>query len=212
MTRIKICGITNIDDALMAIDAGADALGFNFVPDTPRYFKDTTAAAKIIEQLPPFVTTVGLFVNAAAAVIQAIVGECHLDMLQLHGDESPQFCSALNHRILKAVRIKDESSLFHLPDYDVSGYLLDTYVKGAMGGTGVAFDWRLAVKAKRYGRIILAGGLDPDNVASAVEQVRPYGVDVSSGVESSPGRKDPIKVQAFIQKTKAVDSEWKQLN
>ena len=212
MTRIKICGITNIDDALMAIDAGADALGFNFVPDTPRYLKDTTVAAKIIEQLPPFITTVGLFVNAAPEVIQATADECHLDMLQLHGDESPQFCNALNRRFIKAVRVKDESSFSHLSDYRVSGYLLDTYVKGAMGGTGIAFDWRLAVKAKQFGRIILAGGLDPDNVASAVQQVRPYGVDVSSGVETRPRRKDPVKVQTFIQTVKEIDHEWKQLN
>ena len=212
MTRIKICGITNIDDALMAIDAGADALGFNFVPDTPRYLKDTNAAAKIIEQLPPLITTVGLFVNADLEVVQAIADECSLDMLQLHGEESPQFCRALNRRIIKAARVKDELSVSHLSDYRVSGYLLDTYVKGVLGGTGVAFDWRLAVKAKQYGRIILAGGLDPDNVASAVQQVRPYGVDVSSRVEVSPGRKDPVKVRTFIQNVKEVDWEWKQLN
>ena len=212
MTRIKICGITNIDDALMSIDAGADALGFNFVPDTPRYLKDTKAAAKIIEQLPPFITTVGLFVNADPELIQSIADECHLDMLQLHGDESPQFCQGFNRRVIKAVRIKDESSCSHLSDYRVSGYLLDTYVKGALGGTGVAFDWRLAVKAKQYGRIVLAGGLDPDNVASAVRQVRPYGVDVSSRVEASPGRKDPVKVRAFIQNVREVDREWKQSN
>ena len=212
MTRIKICGITNIDDALMSVDAGADALGFNFVPDTPRYLKDTKAAAKIIEQLPPFITTVGLFVNADPALIQSIADECHLDMLQLHGDESPQFCQGFNRRVIKAVRIKDELSCSHLSDYRVSGYLLDTYVKGALGGTGVAFDWSLAVKAKQYGRIVLAGGLDPDNVASAVRQVRPYGVDVSSRVEASPGRKDPVKVGGFIRNVKEVDREWKQSN
>ncbi len=212
MTRIKICGITNIDDALMSIDAGADALGFNFVPDTPRYLKDTKAAAKIIDQLPPFITTVGLFVNADPELIQSIADECHLDMLQLHGDESPQFCQGFNRRVIKAVRVKDELSCSHLSNYRVSGYLLDTYVKGALGGTGVAFDWRLAVKAKQYGRIILAGGLDPDNVRSAVEQVRPYGVDVSSRVEASPGRKDPVKVEAFIRNVKEVDRAWKQLN
>ena len=212
MTRIKICGITNIDDALMSIDAGADALGFNFVPGTPRYLKDTKAATKIIEQLPPFITTVGLFVNADPGLIQSIADECHLDMLQLHGDESPQFCQGFNRRVIKAVRIKDESSCSHLSDYRVSGYLLDTYVKGALGGTGVAFDWSLAVKAKQYGRIVLAGGLDPDNVASAVQQVRPYGVDVSSRVEASPGRKDPVKVKTFIQSVKEVDREWKQSN
>ena len=212
MTRIKICGITNIDDALMSIDAGADALGFNFVPDTPRYLKDTKAAAKIIDQLPPFITTVGLFVNADPELIQTIADECHLDMLQLHGDESPQFCQGFNRRVIKAVRVKDELSCSHLSNYRVSGYLLDTYVKGALGGTGVAFDWRLAVKAKQYGRIILAGGLDPDNVRSAVEQVRPYGVDVSSRVEASPGRKDPAKVEAFIRNVKEVNRAWKQLN
>ncbi len=212
MTRIKICGITNIDDALMSIDAGADALGFNFVPDTPRYLKDTKAATKIIEQLPPFITTVGLFVNADPELIQSIADECYLDTLQLHGDESPQFCQGFNRRVIKAVRVKDESSCSHLSDYRVSGYLLDTYVKGEMGGTGVAFDWRLAVKAKQYGRIILAGGLNPDNVGSAVQQVRPYGVDVSSRVEASPGRKDPVKVRTFIQNVKEVDREWKQSN
>ena len=212
MTRIKICGITNIDDALMAIDVGADALGFNFVPDTPRYFNDIKAAAKIIDQLPPFITTVGLFVNADSALIQAIADECHLDMLQLHGDESPQFCQGFNRRVVKAVRVKDESSFSLMSDYRVSGYLLDTYVKGKMGGTGVAFDWRFAVKAKQYGQIILAGGLNPDNVGAAVQQVRPYGVDVSSGVEASPGRKDPVKVRAFIRNVKEVDREWKQSN
>ena len=212
MTRIKICGITNIDDALMAIDAGADALGFNFVPDTPRYLKDTKAAAKIIEQLPPFITAVGLFVNAAPELIQSIADKCQLDMLQLHGDESPQFCQGFNRRVIKAVRVKDESSCSHLSDYRVSGYLLDTYVKGELGGTGVAFDWRLAVKAKQYGRIVLAGGLNPDNVGSAVQQVRPYGVDVSSRVEASPGRKDPVKVRAFIQNVREADREWKQSN
>ena len=212
MTRIKICGITNIDDALMSIDAGADALGFNFVPGTPRYLKDTTAAAQLIDQLPPFITTVGLFVNAAPELIQSIADECHLDMLQLHGEESPQFCQGFNRRVIKAVRIKDESSCSHLSDYRVSGYLLDTYVKGALGGTGVVFDWELAIKAKQYGRIVLAGGLDPDNVASAVQQVRPYGVDVSSRVEASPGRKDPLKVRTFIQNVREVDREWKQSN
>ena len=212
MTRIKICGITNIDDALMSIDAGADALGFNFVPDTPRYLKDTKTAAKIIDQLPPFITTVGLFVNADPELIQSIADDCHLDMLQLHGDESPQFCQGFNRRVIKAVRVKDESSCSHLSDYRVSGYLLDTYVKGALGGTGVAFDWQLAIKAKQYGQIVLAGGLDPDNVASAVKQVRPYGVDVSSRVEASPGRKDPVKVRTFIQNVREVDREWKQSN
>lgn len=206
MIRIKICGITNPDDALMAVEAGADALGFVFVPNTPRYIT-SGPAAKIIEQLPPFITTVGLFVNEDAAKIQRIADQCHLDALQLHGDESPEFCKALNRKTIKAFRIKDESSLSQVPDYRVSAYHLDTYVKGKMGGTGLIFNWTLAEKTKKYGPVILAGGLNPRNVASAVQQVRPYGVDVSSGVEATPGRKAPAKVEAFIDAVRKADHE-----
>ncbi|MCZ6679548.1 MAG: phosphoribosylanthranilate isomerase [Candidatus Poribacteria bacterium] len=205
MTRIKICGITALDDALMAVEAGADALGFGFVPETPRYIEPDKAAA-IIDRLPPFITTVGLFVNANPVDIHAIADLCHLSVIQLHGEEPPDFCQVLSRRLIKAFRVKDESSLSRLSDYHVSAYLLDTYVKGAMGGTGQVFDWSLAVKAKQYGRIILAGGLNPDNVASAVQQVCPYGVDVSSGVEASPGRKEPSKVHAFIRAVRAVEA------
>ncbi len=211
MTRIKICGTINLDDALMAIEAGADALGFIFVPNTPRYIHPDQAA-KIIEDLSPFITVVGLFVNADPEDIAATADQCHLDMIQLHGDESPGFCQALNRRLIKAFRVKDESSLSRLSDYRVSGYLLDTYVEGAMGGTGKVFDWNLAVKAKQHGRIILAGGLNPNTVPSAIRQVRPYGVDVSSGVEADPGRKDPAKVKAFIRSVREVDREWEQSN
>jgi phosphoribosylanthranilate isomerase len=211
LTRIKICGTINLDDALMAIEAGADALGFIFVPNTPRYIHPDQAA-KIIEDLSPFITVVGLFVNADPEDIAATADQCHLDMIQLHGDESPGFCQALNRRLIKAFRVKDESSLSRLSDYRVSGYLLDTYVEGAMGGTGKVFDWNLAVKAKQHGRIILAGGLNPNTVPSAIRQVRPYGVDVSSGVEADPGRKDPAKVKAFIRSVREVDREWEQSN
>jgi phosphoribosylanthranilate isomerase len=211
LTRIKICGTINLDDALMAIEAGADALGFIFVPNTPRYIHPDQAA-KIIEDLSPFITVVGLFVNADPEDIAATADQCHLDMIQLHGDESPGFCQALNRRLIKAFRVKDESSLSRLSDYRVSGYLLDTYVEGAMGGTGKVFDWNLAVKAKQHGRIILAGGLNPNTVPSAIRQVRPYGVDVSSGVEANPGHKDPAKVKAFIRAVREVDREWEQSN
>ena len=203
LTRIKICGTTNLDDALMAVDAGADALGFIFVPNTPRYLHPDEAA-KIIEELPPFITTVGLFVNAKHSEIDTIANGCALDAVQLHGEEPPELCQTLNRRVVKAFRVKDESTLSHLHDYRVSAYLLDTYVKGAMGGTGRVFDWNLAVKAKKYGRIILAGGLNPENIASAILQVRPYGVDVSSGVEMSPGCKDPAKIKAFISAVRAA--------
>lgn len=205
MTQVKICGITNIDDALMAVEAGADALGFGFVPNTPRCVQPQQAAM-IIAQLPPFVTTVGLFVDAEPQEMQAIADRCNLDVLQLHGEESPTICQALNRRVIKAFRVKDASTLAYLPRYSVSAYLLDTYVQGKMGGTGQAFDWELAVSAKQHGRIILAGGLNPDNVALAVQQVQPYGVDVSSGVEASPGRKDAAKVEAFIHAAKSVGS------
>lgn len=203
MTRIKICGTTNLDDALIAVEAGADALGFIFVPNTPRYLHPDEAA-KIIDELPPFITTVGLFVNAEQKEIDTIANNCSLDAIQLHGEEPPELCVTLNRRVVKAFRVKDESSLSRLHDYHVRAYLLDTYVKGTMGGTGKVFDWNLAVKAKQYGRIILAGGLNPDNIASAILQVRPYGVDVSSGVEVSPGRKDPAKIKAFIGAVRAA--------
>jgi phosphoribosylanthranilate isomerase len=203
LTRIKICGTTNLDDALIAVEAGADALGFIFVPNTPRYIHPNQAA-KIIENLPPFITTVGLFVNAEQIEIDTIANDCSLDAIQLHGEEPPEFCQTLNRRVVKAFRVKDESSLSGLHDYHVSAYLLDTYVKGTMGGTGKVFDWNLAVKAKQYGRIILAGGLNPDNIASAILRVRPYGVDVSSGVEVRPDRKDPAKVKAFIGAVRAA--------
>ena len=211
MTRIKICGITNLNDALTAIEAGADALGFVFVPHTPRYI-EAQDAATIINLLPPFITTVGLFVNEGLAKIQAIADGCHLNVIQLHGGESPQFCDTLNRRSIKAFRVKNQASLSHLPNYHVSAYLLDTYVKGKLGGTGEVFDWHLAVSAKQYGPIILAGGLNPDNVSYAVRQVHPYGVDVSSGVEAKPGRKDPAKVKAFIHAVREVDREWEQLS
>ena len=203
MTRIKICGTTNLDDALMAVEAGADALGFIFVPDTPRYLHPDKAA-KIIEELPPFITTVGLFVNANQSEIDTIADSCSLDAVQLHGEEPPELCQALNRRVVKAFRVKDETSLANLQDYRVSAYLLDTYVKGAMGGTGKVFDWNLAVKAKNYGRIILAGGLNPENITLAISRVRPYGVDVSSGVEMRPGLKDPAKIKAFVGAVRAV--------
>jgi phosphoribosylanthranilate isomerase len=203
LTRIKICGTTNLDDALIAVEAGADALGFIFVPNTPRYIHPNQAA-KIIENLPPFITTVGLFVNAEQIEIDTIVNDCSLDAIQLHGEEPPEFCQTLNRRVVKAFRVKDESSLSRLHDYHVRAYLLDTYVKGSIGGTGKVFDWNLAVKAKQYGRIIIAGGLNPDNIASAILRVRPYGVDVSSGVEVSPDRKDPAKVKAFIGAVRAA--------
>ena len=203
MTKVKICGITNLDDALAAVEFGADAIGFGFVPNTPRYI-ESAKAAEIIARLPPFVTTVGLFVNDSQEHIKQIANQCKLNVLQLHGQESPDFCLQFNRKVIKAFRVKDQESLTVLPKYTVSAYLLDTYVKGTMGGTGVTFDWRLALDAKKYGPVILAGGLNPENVAKAIQQVCPYGVDVSSGVEAKPGKKDHGKIKDFIAAAKSV--------
>lgn len=201
-TKIKICGITNIEDAYAAIDSGTDALGFIFVPNTPRYVKPQ-AASLIIGELPPFITTVGVFANEPVETVLQAVQDCGLNAVQLHGSETPEYCSEINARgrvpIIKAFRVKDGQSLSQIPKYKVSAYLLDTYVKGKKGGTGETFNWELAKEAKTYGRIIVAGGLTPDNVAQAVEHIKPYAVDVSSGVESSPGKKDHARIKAFIE-------------
>ncbi|TGU72584.1 phosphoribosylanthranilate isomerase [Geomonas terrae] len=201
MTKVKICGITSVDDALMAVDAGADALGFVFFEKSPRYV-NPEAAAGIIAKLPPLVQVVGLFVNADLDVVNRTADHCGLDIVQLHGEESPEFCTLVRRRIMKAFRVRGPESLVPLPEFHVAAYLLDAYSPNAHGGTGEVFDWECAIAAKEHGPIVLAGGLTPDNIAAAVTQVRPYGVDVSSGVEASPGLKDPDKVRRFIQLAK----------
>ncbi|WP_224982466.1 phosphoribosylanthranilate isomerase [Geomonas agri] len=201
MTKVKICGITSVDDALMAVDAGADALGFVFFDKSPRFI-GADAAQKIIAKLPPFIQVVGLFVNADIDVVNSTADCCGLDIVQLHGEESPEYCRLVNRRVMKAFRVRGPESLTPLAEYQVSAYLLDAYSPHAYGGTGEVFDWDCAIAAKEHGRIVLAGGLTPDNIAEAVLRVRPYGVDVSSGVEASPGKKDPDKMRRFIQLAK----------
>jgi phosphoribosylanthranilate isomerase len=198
MVKVKICGITSLEDALTAVEAGADALGFVFYPASPRHVSPEQAAA-IIRHLPPFVQTVGLFVNEEQAVIHTISDQCGLDVIQLHGEETPEYCSAIRRRILKAFRVKDITTLDALLQYQVSGYLLDAWSPNAHGGTGRTFNWDIAAEATKRGHlIILAGGLTPDNVAESIQQTHPYAVDVSSGVESAPGRKDATRVRRFI--------------
>ena len=197
MTRIKVCGITNIDDALYAAELGADALGFIFYPKSPRYVL-TGAVKEITDRLPPFVTTVGVFVNEEKEKIEEIVDKAGITLLQLHGDESPEFCASFDTGVIKAIRIDKEFEGSSLKDYDVDGFLLDTYDKGLYGGTGRTFDWNVALRAKEFGRIILSGGLNPENVNEAVEIVNPYAVDVGSGVEKEPGKKDREKLKRFI--------------
>ena len=204
MTRVKVCGITNLEDAWTAIEAGTDALGFVFVPNTPRYIEPDDANA-IMRQIPPLVTTIGLFVNAGSTQIRDVATNCRLDAIQLHGNESPELCHSLNLKIIKAFRITESEPLNILSKFQVDAYLLDTYVKGKLGGTGKTFDWNLAYRAKKYGQIILAGGLNPSNVSTAINQVKPYAVDVSSGVEAEPGRKDPKKVRDFIRTVRETD-------
>jgi len=201
MTKVKICGITNIEDALQAVQAGADALGFVFFEKSPRFVEPERAAA-IIAGLPPLVQVVGLFVNAPLDLVNATADRCGLDLVQLHGEETPSYCASVKRRVMKAFRVRGMESLATMADYRVAGYLLDAYSPHSYGGTGERFDWDCAVCAKGHGPIILAGGLDPDNVAAAVAMVAPFAVDVSSGVESSPGHKDPEKVTSFIKNAK----------
>ncbi len=203
MTRVKICGITNLDDALAAVDAGADALGFVFFEQSPRNVNPMQASA-IIAKLPPFVQTVGLFVNEEAERVNWTADFCGLDVIQLHGDEEPDYCPEIRRRVIKAFRVKDAASLVSLQRYRVAGILLDAWSPAAPGGTGETFNWGLAKDAAECGRLILAGGLTPDNVRGAVEQVKPYAVDVSSGVEAAPGKKDRDKVREFISRAKGL--------
>jgi len=187
--RIKICGITRVEDALLAAELGAHAVGFVFAESPRRISPDV--AAEIIGQLPLFVSPVGVFVNESTATIRSIVERCGLAAVQLHGDETPDDARALaGVKVIKAIRVKDASSLAGLDQWPVSAFLLDTYSRDARGGTGTAFNWDLAREARLPAPMILAGGLGPANIREAIETVRPYGVDLSSGVESEPGRKD----------------------
>ncbi|HTN42345.1 MAG TPA: phosphoribosylanthranilate isomerase [Nitrospiria bacterium] len=196
--RVKICGIMNVHDALAAAELGADAVGFVLYRSSPRY-TDLKTVKNIIAQLPPFVTTVGVFANAEEREILSTVNECGLDLIQLQGDEPADLCRRLGNRVIKAIRVRDKFSLNRMIPYKVRAFVLDTFRDGQLGGTGEIFDWNLAVDAKKFGKIILAGGLTPENIGAAIEQVRPYGVDVSSGVEERVGKKDITKLKRFIE-------------
>jgi len=208
LVKVKICGITNSEDALAACEYGADALGFIFYKKSPRFI-EPERVKKIIRELPPFVTTVGVFVDEDADRISEIADAAKLDIIQLHGSEPPEFCNVFKRKIIKAFKIQGQGARGkgqenEIRRYTVSAYLLDTYKEGVEGGTGETFNWEIAKEAKGFGRIILAGGLTPQNVAEAVETVMPYGVDVSSGVEQKPGKKDLQKVKNFIERAKGI--------
>jgi len=201
---VKICGITRPEDARAAIDNGADALGFMFYEPSKRCITPENAA-KIIASVPSTVNRVGVFVNADEETIRHAVEVSGINVIQFHGDELPEFCERFRPlKIWKAFRMENADSLKLPRQFDqADAWLLDSYVKGAHGGTGETFNWDLAIEAKEGGQpVILAGGLVPENVANAVHQVRPYGIDVSSGVESAPGVKDAGKIRAFVRAAK----------
>ncbi len=203
MVKVKICGITSLEDAMTAINAGVDALGFVFHPASPRNISPETAA-RIIALLPPFIQCVGLFVDQKPDIVNRTADSCRLDIVQLHGDEPPEYCAEIERRIIKAIRVRGAWSLDIIGSYEVSAFLLDAWSPDMHGGTGMTFNWDIAAEASRRWRVILAGGLDPENVAGAVRMVKPYAVDVSSGVELSPGRKDPEKVIQFVKRAKEL--------
>ena len=205
MVRVKICGITNPQDASMAVEMGVDALGFIFTPSprqiTPGKTRD------IISAIPPFVNTVGVFVNESPSTIRQIIRFCGLDLVQLHGDESPEVCDELMPYTIKAFRIKDESSLQSIKPYygKARALLFDTCSEIKRGGTGKIFDWGLAIRGKALGMpIILSGGLKPSNIQKAISTVKPYAVDVNSGIEESPGKKSPLLMKKLMETIRKI--------
>lgn len=205
--RVKFCGITNQEDALRAADLGVDALGFIFSERSARYVRPD-AAARIIEHLPPFVVVVGVFIDPDEREARRVARDCGLSLIQLHGNESPDLCRRLGPAVLKAIRVQDKASLNRMIPYrPVRAFVLDTYRDDQPGGTGRTFDWELALQAKKFGPIILAGGLTPENVRQGVLQVRPVGLDVSSGIEAHAGKKDRDKMKRFIAAVRAAERE-----
>ncbi|MFC1684875.1 phosphoribosylanthranilate isomerase [Pseudomonadota bacterium] len=197
-TRVKICGITREQDALAAVRLGADAIGLVFYPPSPRAVT-VEQAVQIVRDLPPFVTVVGLFVDAEPEAIRDVLDRVRIDLIQFHGDESPEQCAGYGRPWIKAVRMKQDTDLQSVQQSykDAAALLLDTYQAGKPGGTGTAFDWSV-IPAELAHSVVLAGGLTPDNVEQAVRQIRPYAVDVSGGVEQDKGIKDAEKIAAFI--------------
>ncbi len=206
MIKIKICGITNKEDAVWAVNLKVDALGFIFA-DSPRRVEPEIVQG-IIELLPPFISSVGVFVNEDREKVKEITESCHLTTLQFHGQESPSYCEGFKQKIVKALRIKDKSVLKKAVQYKdkVDAYLLDTYSASKYGGTGKTFDWRIAKEIKKFGLpIILSGGLNPENIREAISEAEPYAVDVSSGVEERPGKKNLKKLINFVRIARETD-------
>ncbi len=198
IVKVKICGLTNYLDAAAAVDMGADLLGFNFYPESPRFITPEQAA-QIINKLPAFIHVAGVFVNASLDRIKEVISECNLDWVQLHGDESPEFCESLlsiNVRTIKAIRVKNQADIKKAESFFTDAVLLDAFDPKKYGGTGLTFDWNIIGHISK--RIFLAGGINPDNVASAVE-LGVYGIDVCSGIEARPGKKDHRKMRKLFE-------------
>ncbi len=211
--RVKFCGITSLDDAKKAVLAGADAIGFVFFEDSPRCVSPEFAEAAI-KETPPFITSVGVFVNEKLGFIEECVEKCGLNAVQLHGDEDIKYCSNFKKlnlegvKLIKAIRVKDKESIKSIEETPADAILLDAYKSGVYGGTGTGFDRSLALLAKEYGRhLIISGGLNPDNVRNVTKETKPYGVDVSSGVESSPGKKNVELMEEFIKQVRRAEKE-----
>lgn len=200
MTKVKVCGITRVADALKAVKYGANFLGFIFA-DSPRRV-NVEQAARIIAEIPDKVGKVGVFLNHPYDSVREIIKETGINYLQFHGNESPEYCREFRLPVIKAFRVRDEKSLVALGRYQTAVYLLDSFHPDRAGGTGKTFDWQLAVKAGEYGKIIIAGGLNEENVQEAIHLTQPFAVDVSSGIEKSPGIKDELRMKRFIDKVK----------
>jgi len=205
--KVKICGITNLADAQVAVAAGADLLGFVFSETSLRHVTVETATS-IARGLPPHIVRTGVFVNEPEVLVSRAIAGCELNLLQFHGDETPDYCLQFGVMSMKAFRVRDAESLKALPNYQTDAWLLDAFSPNAHGGTGERFNWDLAIEAQKFGKpIFLAGGLTPENVAEAVRKVQPFGVDVSSGVEFSPGKKDHQKICDFIVNVRKVEQK-----
>ena len=204
--KVKICGITNIDDELYTAELDADALGFIFVKSSPRYITPK-AARKILQELPPFIVPVGIFVDVPQQEIIGVIEQTGIKCVQLHGNETPKQLAGFPVPVYKSFRVYSSFNLEILRRYKGSAYLLDTKISGKLGGTGQTFDWEIAVKAKEYGRIILAGGLNPENVLEAIRKIQPYAIDVNSGVESAPGKKDKNKLEQLFKTIRSFYNE-----
>lgn len=205
MTWIKICGITNLKDALEAAALEVDALGFIFAPSRRRI--SPSAAREIITSLPPTVEKVGVFVNEDLDVVQKIADLCGLDTLQFHGQEPPEYCQQFSQRVIKAIAVKNPESLEEMERYPSASILLDTYHDGRTGGTGEPFQWEWAEEGRKKKDFILSGGLNPRNVCRAIHLLRPMGVDVGSGVERNPGQKDLLKMMEFVREVRIADKK-----